>query len=132
MTRAAPAALARLLLPAGLYVAPALLLAWFAGGQMALGRIDAALAIPLLMPGALLLAWRVRGDPRPVRIRAVATGLLGLAAAQLALHYGLGHRPGAAQVATVLLAERGLLRGRRLSRFAACGHGAPCCAGPRY
>ncbi|MGH6695613.1 Gldg family protein [Sphingopyxis sp.] len=51
-------------------------LAWVAGGQALLGRTDPALAIPLLAPPMLLLAWWQRGEPVAVRRRA---GLLALA-----------------------------------------------------
>jgi hypothetical protein len=42
------------------YAASALALGWFVGGQAALGRVDASLAVPLLMPGALLFARLAR------------------------------------------------------------------------
>ncbi|KTE04712.1 hypothetical protein ATE68_02970 [Sphingopyxis sp. H038] len=42
-------------------------LAWVAGGQALLGRIDPALAIPLLAPPMLLLAWWQRGEPVAAR-----------------------------------------------------------------
>ena len=45
-------------------------LAWVAGGQALLGRIDPALAVPLLVPPMLLLAWWQRGEPIAVRRRA--------------------------------------------------------------
>lgn len=45
-------------------------LAWVAGGQALLGRIDPALAIPLLAPPMLLLAWWQRGEPVAARRRA--------------------------------------------------------------
>ncbi len=45
-------------------------LAWVAGGQALLGRIDPALALPLLAPPMLLLAWWQRGEPVAVRWRA--------------------------------------------------------------
>ena len=51
-------------------------LAWIAGGQVLLGRIDPALAVPLLAPSMLLLAWWQRGEAFAVRRR---TGLLALA-----------------------------------------------------
>lgn len=51
-------------------------LAWIAGGQALLGRIDPALAIPLLAPPMLLLAWWQRREPAANRFR---TGLLTLA-----------------------------------------------------
>ncbi|MHA4836132.1 GldG family protein [Sphingopyxis sp. MSC1_008] len=45
-------------------------LAWVAGGQVLLGRIDPALAVPLLAPPMLLLAWWQRGESIAVRRRA--------------------------------------------------------------
>lgn len=45
-------------------------LAWVAGGQALLGRIDPALAVPLLAPPMLLFAWWQRGEPIAVRRRA--------------------------------------------------------------
>jgi hypothetical protein len=98
VTAARPAAAARRLLSATFYIVPALLLAWFAGGQVAFGRIDAALAIPLLMPGALWLAWRVRGEALPIRLRVIGAALLGLLVAQLLLQLWLGKAIGAAQL----------------------------------
>ena len=51
-------------------------LAWVAGGQALLDRVDPALAIPLFAPPTLLLAWWQRGEPIALRWR---TGLLTLA-----------------------------------------------------
>ncbi len=45
-------------------------LAWVAGGQALLGRIDPALAVPLLAPPMLLLAWWQRGRSVAARHRA--------------------------------------------------------------
>jgi len=59
-------------------------LAWIAGGQALLGRVDPALAVPLLAPPMLLLAWWQRGAAIAVRWR---TGLLSLAL--LAIMQGL-------------------------------------------
>ncbi len=65
-------------------------LAWVAGGQALLGRIDPALAIPLLAPPMLLLAWWQRGEPVAARrlaclltlaLVAITQALLGLALA---------------------------------------------------
>ncbi|MGQ2935733.1 MAG: Gldg family protein [Sphingopyxis sp.] len=65
-------------------------LAWVAGGQALLCRIDPALAIPLLAPSMLLLAWWQRGEPVAVRrlaclltlaLVAITQALLGLALA---------------------------------------------------
>lgn len=51
-------------------------LAWVAGGQALLGRVDPALAVPLLAPPVLLLAWWQRSEPIALRWR---TALLTLA-----------------------------------------------------
>ncbi|MBE1526956.1 hypothetical protein GGC65_001412 [Sphingopyxis sp. OAS728] len=51
-------------------------LAWIAGGQALLGRVDPALAIPLLAPPMLLLACWQRGEPVAARRH---TGLFTLA-----------------------------------------------------
>ena len=50
---AARVAAARILSASVAYAAPALLLSWYLGGQALTGGIDAWLAVPLLMPGAL-------------------------------------------------------------------------------
>ena len=89
---------ARRFLPGLFYIVPALLLGWFVGGQMVFGRIDAALAIPLLMPGALWLAWAVRDEARATRLRIMVAALFGLMAIQFALHYLAGHQIGGAQL----------------------------------
>ena len=104
MTRAGLAASARPLRLAFAYVVPALLLAWFAGGQMALGRIDAALAVPLLMPGALFLARLVRDDEPRARWTAFVFAAGGLLFAQLLLHLLLGDRLGAVSLLLTALA----------------------------
>ncbi len=98
MTAASAAATARRFLPAFFYIGPALLLGWFVGGQMVFERIDAALTIPLLMPGALGFAWAMRGERGAARLLIVAAALLGLAAAQLLLHYLAGHQFGGIQL----------------------------------
>lgn len=53
-------------------------LAWIAGGQALLGRIDPALAVPLLVTPMLLLAWWQRGEPTADRVRTylLSLGLL--------------------------------------------------------
>jgi hypothetical protein len=51
-------------------------LAWVAGGQALLGRVDSALAVPLLAAPMLLLGWWQRGAATAERWR---TGLLTLA-----------------------------------------------------
>ena len=94
----------RPLLSALAYIIPALLLSWFLGGQRAFGRIDAALAIPLIMPGALWLAWRLQTDAWASRLYVTGAALLGLMAAQIGLHAWLGGVPGLAQAMTNLAA----------------------------
>lgn len=95
---------ARRFLPALFYIGPALLLGWLVGGQMVFGRIDAALAIPLLMPGALWLAVAVRDEARATRLRIMVAAVLGLTAIQFALHHLVGHQIGGIQLlATAVL-----------------------------
>ncbi|WP_083734057.1 hypothetical protein [Sphingopyxis sp. KK2] len=98
MTAARVAASARRFLPALFYIGTALLLGWIAGGQMAFGRIDAALAIPLLMPGALWLAWAVRDERGVVRLSIIFAALLGLTMIQFVLHHLVGHQIGGIQL----------------------------------
>lgn len=57
-------------------------LAWIAGGQALLGRIDPALAVPLLVPPMLLLALWQRGEPTAGRLRTYIFSLVLLAMAQ--------------------------------------------------
>ena len=102
--RREPSVYMRHLLSAWTYIVPALLLAWFVGGQRTFGRIDAALAIPLLMPGALWLAWRLRADGWVVRLSVTTAALLGLMAAQFGLHAWLGGIPSTAQAVVALMA----------------------------
>src|SRR3546814_6000668 len=66
----------------------AVALAWVAGGQAVLGRIDPALAFPLLMMPMLLLAGWQRREDVPARRRAAAALLL-LAVLQGALAWAL-------------------------------------------
>lgn len=79
----------RPLLRALVVAALALLLAWTAGGQALLGRIDPALAVPLLILPMLLLGWWQRDDPAAGRRRTMLFALLILAAAQALLAYAL-------------------------------------------
>lgn len=60
----------------------ALVLAWLLGGQMLLGRIDPALAIPWLFAALLPLAWFGRADALRQRIRAILIALALLLAGQ--------------------------------------------------
>lgn len=57
-------------------------LAWVAGGQALLGRIDPALAVPLLAPPMVLLAWWQHGAPIAVRRHAIFLTLMVLAVTQ--------------------------------------------------
>lgn len=65
-------------------------LTWIAGGQALLGRVDPALAVPLLAPPMLLLAWWQRGEPIALRwctallTLALLAGMQGLLAIFLA------------------------------------------------
>lgn len=71
----------------------ALILAWSFGGQMTLGRIDPALALPWLALPALLLAWLQRHDTRPARRRLIVLTLAAILIAQALLASGLSARP---------------------------------------
>ena len=82
----------RTLAAAASYAGPALVLGWFVGGQGALGRVDASLAVPLLMPGALL--WARFKTPGPKWSHDAAAAILLLFAAQLALHLHFAARSG--------------------------------------
>ncbi|MDO9363218.1 MAG: Gldg family protein [Sphingopyxis sp.] len=57
-------------------------LAWIAGGQALLGRIDPALAVPLMVPPMLLLARWQGGEPAADRVRTYLLGLALLAIGQ--------------------------------------------------
>jgi len=65
------------------------LLAWTLGGQGWLGRVDPALALPLLMPPMLLLAWWQRREGSKMRsstmLRTLALTVIGQALLVLAL-----------------------------------------------
>lgn len=65
-------------------------LAWVAGGQALLGRIDPALVTPLLLPAMLLLAWWQRQEGVRIRRRTALLTLLILAVLQGALASVLG------------------------------------------
>jgi len=64
-------------------------LAWIAGGQALLGRIDPALAVPLILPPMLLLAWWQRREPAATRRRSGLLVLAFLATAQALLGLAL-------------------------------------------
>ena len=70
-----------------------LILTWSAGGQMSLGRVDPALALPLMPLPALLLAWFQRRDPQTVRWRVIGLALVMLSIAQMSIALILAARP---------------------------------------
>ncbi|WP_432767842.1 MAG: hypothetical protein HEQ22_10410 [Sphingopyxis sp.] len=76
-----------------------LLLAWAAGGQALLGRIDPALAVPLLALPMLLLAGWQRAAPAPVRRQALLLALAAILLTQVALALALAGSAGWAQIA---------------------------------
>ncbi|SEH11904.1 ABC-type uncharacterized transport system [Sphingopyxis sp. YR583] len=78
-------------------------LAWVAGGQALLGRIDPALAVPLLAPPILLLAWFERDKPARARLQALFLFLLLLAAGQALLGLSLAGSVGLRQLLVVML-----------------------------
>ncbi|MGV1682266.1 Gldg family protein [Sphingopyxis sp. NJF-3] len=80
-----------------------LLLAWFAGGQRPLGRVDPALALPLLLLPMLALGWWQRGEPRAARQRAILATLLAVAVGQGLFAWLLAGRAGWGQIALVLV-----------------------------
>jgi len=90
--------------PALAVAALAAALAWFAGGQAMLGRIDPALALPLLVPPLALLSWWLRGEAGPARRRAFLIALLSLAAIQCLLTLLLAHALDGGGVALVAVA----------------------------
>ena len=81
-----------------------LLLAATLGGQALLGRIDPALALPVLIPPCLLLAWWMRDATARDRRRAPVVVLLLLIVGQGALALLLAHRLPVAQLAAVAVA----------------------------
>jgi len=95
---------ARILSAGVAYAAPALLLGWYLGGQALTGRVDAWLAVPLLMPGALLHARLMRDADRAGRAWAAVAALALLIALQGALHLILAARPGVPALLVTALA----------------------------
>lgn len=79
-------------------------LAWVAGGQALLGRIDSALAIPLLAPPMLLLAWWQRGEDVAVRRRTFLLALALLAITQGLLAIVLAGSAGWLQLLLIIVA----------------------------
>lgn len=63
------------------------------GGQMALGRIDPVLALPLMPLPALLLSWLQRREERPARWRTITLSLVMLLVAQASLALTLSVEP---------------------------------------
>lgn len=92
------------LLRAAVVAVAALGLAWVVGGQAALGRVDPALALPLLPLPALLLSWFQRGDPAPVRWRTAGAALAMILIVQAALVLILSARPPWMQLGLVTVA----------------------------
>lgn len=81
-----------------------LALAWIAGGQALLGRIDPALAVPILLPPMLFLAVWHRGAPAAQRRRTVAFVLAILAVGQALLGIILAGSAAWLQLALILAA----------------------------
>ena len=79
-------------------------LAWVAGGQALLGRIDPALAVPLLLPPMLLLALWQRRAPVTIRWRAAILSLVFLVAAQALFAFVLAGEAAWSQLALTLVA----------------------------
>lgn len=80
-----------------------LLLAWIAGGQYLLDRIDPALGLPLLAPPMLLLGWWQRRETARVRRTTILIALAVLLLAQGLLAASLAGTPGPAQLALMLI-----------------------------
>lgn len=79
-------------------------LAWIAGGQALLGRIDPALAVPLLVPPMLLIGWWNRHYAAPARRRAWFFALLLLVTAQALLGVLLAGAAAGRQLALTIVA----------------------------
>lgn len=79
-------------------------LAWVAGGQALLGRIDPALAVPLLAPPMLIFAWWQRGAPVAVRRRACLLTLAPLCLIQGVLAIVLAGSAGWLQLILIIVA----------------------------
>ncbi|WP_447763710.1 Gldg family protein [Sphingopyxis panaciterrae] len=79
-----------------------LVLAWIAGGQYLLDRIDPALGLPLLAPPMLLLGWWQRRETARVRRTTILIALALLLLAQGLLAALLVRTPGWAQLALML------------------------------
>lgn len=90
-------------LRAGAAAAIVLCLAWSLGGQARLGRIDPALALPLLAFPALLLAWVQRDAAPAVRRRTIGAALGVILFGQALLALILSVRPPWLQLGLVAL-----------------------------
>jgi hypothetical protein len=88
---------------AGLIIA----LTWALGGQAFLGRIDPALAVPLVVPPMLLLALSQRSEPAATRWRSLALTLTIVAAVQAILAIALAGSVGWLQLALTFVAGTG-------------------------
>ena len=79
-------------------------LAWGAGGQALLGRIDPALAVPLFVPPMLFLAWWQRRESAAARRRTGLAALALLVAAQALLGLMLAGSAGWTQLLLTVVA----------------------------
>lgn len=98
------AALRRPALRALVTALAALLLAWTAGGQALLGRIDPALTVPLLLVPMLGLGWWQRDKGAALRWRTMVLALAILALLQALLAAALAGMPVWSQLAVTALA----------------------------
>lgn len=92
------------LLRASAVAATLVVLAWIVGGQALLGRIDPALAVPLLAPPMLLLGWWQRREASGVRRRTALLALALVAAAQALFAFILSGAVAPLQLLLVVLA----------------------------
>lgn len=97
----------------------ATLLAWLGGGQAQLGRIDPALALPVLFPPLVLLAAWCRRDDVAGRRRTLIAAASGIVLAQAALGLVLAGQIAWLQLA--LIAAGGLAAGA-LAELLICRH----------
>ncbi len=78
-------------------------LAWIVGGQALLGRIDPALAVPILVPPMLFLAWWQRREVARIRLHTAVLAMALLAIAQALLGLILAGSTAPFQLVVVLL-----------------------------
>ena len=105
----------RPLVRAASIAALALLLAWIGGGQALLGRIDPALALPILALPMILLAFWHRGEGAALRWSTLFTALALLAVAQALLALVLARSADWPQLALVFVS--GAASGRVADRL---------------